>query len=152
MEEIEVFDRTQLKSYFYNFASITVVLALFCIGITFLLPRLFDEYQRYTSYSWLIFLVGIGVSIFFDRKNKKGLRKLTGENNIELVMEGYSKLYQQRLIANGFSIFLTGIILIANHKKLFLVLLIFQLVLIPTFFPRKAFISKELNREDLIFN
>lgn len=152
MEEIEVFDRTQLKSFFYSFASVTIVFALCCIAFTFIFPKVFDDYQLYSRYSWIIFLAGIGVSIYFDRTNKTELRKLMQENNIKLVTEGYSKLYKQRLIANGFSIFLTAIILIGNHKRSFLVLLIIQLVLIPVFFPRKTFISKELNREDLIFN
>jgi L-asparagine transporter-like permease len=95
----------------------------------------------------IIFLV----NFLTNKASNKELNKISETQNFDEKFKLYELFFQKKLIWNFISILLSTLFWISFQKNLFLYIILIQLILTPLFYPRKKLISKELNREDIVF-
>ncbi len=147
--ELPVFNLKRLKQSFYYFLVINFILTV----ISIVLVALFGEATKYNYLDkinyWVLFLILFVPSYLFGLKSKAELKKISESTDFEQQFSKYESFYKKRLIGNGISFAVTGLLFVLTLKNTFFYILLFQLLLSLVFYPRKSLISKELNNSEI---
>ncbi len=149
--DLPIFNLKHLRLSFYYF----LFASLFVFFAGLLIVMLMDA-EILLSYSEKIdsmYLFGIIFLVNFltNKASNKELNKISETQNFDEKFKLYELFFQKKLIWNFISILLSTLFWISFQKNLFLYIILIQLILTPLFYPRKKLISKELNREDIVF-
>ena len=151
MLDIYEFNLGPLKKSFNVFAIAVITISVIsCLG-TFLLPIMPEFLAFYSKYFWFFFIAFFVFNFAFEGKSKQGFSKLAETEDFQEQVTIYSAFYKRKLVINAVSVIVTCFILFLSHKKLFLIILAIQVVLLPAFYPRPEKISKALKNDEILF-
>lgn len=88
----------------------------------------------------------------FTAKSKKELKGVLHTTDFKEQVLKYESYYKGKLLWNGFSIFVSGLLFAMTQKNLFFYILLIQLLLSGAFYPAKKQIIKELQNPEIIFD
>ncbi|WP_315819174.1 hypothetical protein [Paraflavitalea speifideaquila] len=99
-----------------------------------------------------VFLAGALITSFMlTRKHKEQLKTIHTLANFEEQVIRYKKIYDQRVMINAVIGIVTAIIFALTARRIFLMVGIFNLVVLLIMFPNKRVFRLELNNQDIEF-
>ena len=149
--DLPVFNLKPLKQYFYYFLTGCILMAIVTFVLTIFTRDSETRHLLRRVISWYYVIPIFILTYLIDRKNKKDLAGIAEMEDYTEKFKRYEILYKNKLIWNATSIALSGFLLIVSQNKIFLYTLIFQLVMMPVFYPKKSFISNDLKNKDIVF-
>jgi hypothetical protein len=149
--DIPVFNLKTLKQYFYYFLAVCVLLSIVIVVLTISTRDSQTRRILTRATSWYYIIPIFILTYLVDRQSKRELVRIIEMDDYAKKFKKYEIQYKNKLIWNAVSVGFTGFLLIISQTNIFLYILIFQLVLIPVFYPKKSIITKDLKNDEIIF-
>lgn len=149
--DLPVFELRNLRQAFMTVVILNIILVI----IAYLIPAFLDfsfiaQYLRGGGI-FILIVVSFIVSRTVNNIVKKDLKKAQELFEFDEKTAQYEVFYKKRLWLNFFSVAVTFILAVIGNGKFMFYFLIIQIALFLLLYPSKTLISKELQKDDILF-
>ncbi|MGN6440263.1 MAG: hypothetical protein ACTHMM_27305 [Agriterribacter sp.] len=149
--DLPVFELRNLRQAFMTVVILNIILVI----IAYLIPAFLDFsfIAQYLRGGGIFILIAISfvVSKTVNNMVKKDLKKAQELSVFDEKASQYEVFFRKRLWLNFFSVAVTFILAVIGNGKFMFYFLIIQVILFFLLYPSKALISKELQKDDILF-
>src|ERR1700754_3555589 len=126
--DVPVFDRKNVKRYFYYFLAFNIIISLASVLTVGLLGARKNPQFFNSTNSWILIGVYFLVTSWFNRRSKKQLVAIQQTQDYVLKFTQYENYYRKKLLFSSSAVLLTIALWVSDKSNFFLYFLGFQLI------------------------
>jgi hypothetical protein len=145
-----VFSLKAMKRAFYIFITVNIIIAVTAIVMFALFDPMINTSLKDVN-PWYFLIMFVAFTIINFLSSRKVLSFIRETADPVARFSKYEEFYKRKTIANVFGIIVTGVLCVITAKYIFLFMLIIQLIIPITLYPRKKMLATLFQQDEAQF-